>query len=193
LLLLHGVAAEDVAALMQRFGPCFPESVNGPANALLWAIDLLPWPELAPLLRTWVARGFTVAGLDKNDLAQRILAAFDGVLDRDRVAKLTLEFLLTTKFAAGACPGAGVKKDDKVDAAWGVAGAALSAYFCAVRPEAAKALDLRAGSPIMSLLTWLAEQKPDEQHEFIGKSFIDVFHTAATFVGRWSPPAAGAN
>ena len=56
ILRAHGVSAEDVARIERAYGPELPAHVHSADAVIAWVILQLPWPSVAPLLRSWVER-----------------------------------------------------------------------------------------------------------------------------------------
>jgi hypothetical protein len=82
----HGVPPEHVRVLVKWFGAALPDSVEGPADTIKWALGLLPWPDTHPLLRRWFGAAAS-RGMHLDD--PRIQAVFDQCLVDDPDPLLT--------------------------------------------------------------------------------------------------------
>ena len=74
----HGIGEADVAVLRRWFGPTLPEMVDGPGGTIKWAMSLLPWTQLHPLLRRWLEDAVS-KGIDLGDT--RLQAVLDLLVD----------------------------------------------------------------------------------------------------------------
>lgn len=191
ILRTHGVERAAIAVLEQRFG-AFPKTVEGPDDAILWALSWLPWPELVPILRGWVERAFKKGEVLDDRRAVRLLALIAVVPDEEATARIAVEVgeLLETLARVRGYSADPDTEDEKVGddfRAWACALAAVAAAHSVVCKERKHAtLDYALVSAADNALDWMLSQVPAATRELARDRIIQqLMGAVAAFVGSW--------
>ncbi len=83
----HGVDAAEIELLRRWFGPALPESVDGPGDTIRWALSLLPWERVHPLLRQWFESAMR-SGMDLGD--SRLRGVLELLVDEPDAARAAI-------------------------------------------------------------------------------------------------------
>lgn len=195
ILKMHGVDDETVALLSHWFGSTFPKpDINGPGHAMVWALEMLPWSRLHPLLREWLEDAAKHAELTDDPFIQAILAQLVDEPDKEASGHAQAHAF---EMAAAVAVDEGFVKDHRLDLeelAWAPeAGSPSLRTWCGAVPVASaahmateKGHDEDLAEATYSAAAVLARQSTKTYA--VDRAMQRIYRELASYVRGWSGP-----